>query len=561
MRFTFDGREVPYADGQTVAAALWAAGVRAWRTSRERGAPRGLFCGIGACFDCLSTVDGQPNRRACLVPATPGMVVTSQAGPGTPAAPAGELAAPAERRCDVAVVGAGPAGLAAAATAAQAGLGVVLLDAAPRAGGQFWRHRAGDTGAGHRDWAVFAELRAGVERLVEHRRQTEVWFVEPGFLLHASTGVVRADRLVLATGAYDRTLPFPGWDLPGVVTAGGAQALLKGSGVVVGERVVVAGAGPFLLPVAAGLLAAGTRVEGVYEAGDPRGYLGRRRPTLAALAGRLPEAARYARVLARHRVPYHTRHTVVAARGGGSLSEVEVARVDVAGRVVPGSSRRIACDALAVGWGFTPSLELPLALGCATWVGHDGSLVVAVDPAGRTSVPGVYAAGEVTGVGGAELAVAEGRLVGAALALAYLRPAPFAAVELTRLLTRRAALRRFAAAMHAVHAPPAGWPEQLAGDTLVCRCEEVPYARVVEAVRELGASDARSVKLFARPGMGWCQGRVCGFATAVLTARLRGRPVEEGDLGAFAARPLAQPVTLGDLAGGSTPWSGGPSTS
>ncbi|HET8660495.1 MAG TPA: FAD-dependent oxidoreductase [Micromonosporaceae bacterium] len=566
MRFTFDGREIPYADGQSVAAALWAAGVRSWRTSRERAAPRGLFCGIGACFDCLSTVDGQPNRRACLVPAAPGMAVTSQAGPGTPAAPAGSggpaaapsapaggpaaTSTPVERRCDVAVVGAGPAGLAAAATAAGAGLGVVLLDAAPRAGGQFWRHRAGDTGAGHRDWAVFAGLRAEVERLVEHWRQTEVWFVEPGFLLHTSTGVVRADRLVLATGAYDRTLPFPGWDLPGVVTAGGAQALLKGSGVVVGERVVVAGAGPFLLPVAAGLLAAGARVEGVYEAGDPRGYLGRRRPTLAALAGRLPEAARYAGVLARHRVPYHTRHTVLAARGEGALSEVEVARVDRAGRAVPGSRRRIACDALAVGWGFTPSLELPLALGCATWVGHDGSLVVAVDPAGRTSVPGVYAAGEVTGVGGAELAVAEGRLVGAALARERRRPAPFGAVELTRLLTRRAALRRFAAAMHAVHAPPAGWPERLAGDTPVCRCEEVPYSAVVEAVDELGATDGRSVKLFARPGMGWCQGRVCGYATAVLAAQLCGRPVAESDLGAFAARPLAQPVTLGDLAGG-----------
>lgn len=563
MRFTFDGREIPYAAGQTVAAALWAAGVRTWRTSRERAGPRGLFCGIGACFDCLSTIDGQSNRRACLVPATPGMVVTSQAGPGTPPAPVGELAAhaagpaapaaggpaaPAERRCDIAVVGAGPAGLAAAATAAQAGLGVVLLDAAPRAGGQFWRHRAGDTGAGHRDWAVFTELRAEVERLAEHRPQTGVWFVEPGFRLHTSTGLVRADRLVLATGAYDRTLPFPGWDLPGVVTAGGAQALLKGSGVVVGERVVVAGAGPFLLPVAAGLLAAGTRVEGVYEAGDPRGYLGR--GTLAPLAGKLPEAAQYAAVLARHRVPYRTRRTVVAARGDGSLSEVEVARLDQAGRVAPGSNRRIACDALAVGWGFTPQLELPLALGCATRMGHDGSLVVAVDPAGRTSVPNVYAAGEVTGVGGAELAVAEGRLVGAALALAYLRPAPFGEAELTRLLTRRAALRRFAAAMHAVHAPPAGWPEQLAGDTLVCRCEEVPYSRVVAAVGELGATDARSVKLFARPGMGWCQGRVCGFATAVLTARLCGQPVGKGDLGAFAARPLAQPVTLGDLAEG-----------
>jgi NADPH-dependent 2,4-dienoyl-CoA reductase/sulfur reductase-like enzyme len=461
-----------------------------------------VFCGIGVCFGCLATIDGT-NQRTCLAP---------------PEADPGEFT----ERHDVAVIGAGPAGLAAAATAIRAGLDVVLLDAGPRPGGQYWRHR--DTMP-----AGLARLWSTVEPA--HRPDTPVWFAEKGFRLHTPRGVVTADRLVIATGAYDRALPFPGWDRPGVVTAGGAQALLKGSGVLVGTRVVVAGAGPFLLPVAAGLAKAGARVVGVYEAGHPLRYLAH----AGAAVRKLPEAARYAARLARYRVPYHPRHAVVAAQGD-PVSTVEVARWD--GR---GARRRVDCDAVAVGWGFTPQLELPLALGCETRLDVDGSLVVTVDAAGATSVPGVYAAGEVTGVGGADLAVTEGRLVGAALAH---RTAP------GNLLARRAALRRFAAVMHAVHAPPPGWADWLTGDTVVCRCERVPYSRITAAVRDLGATDGRTVKMFARPGMGWCQGRVCGFPTAALAARLCERDVTAADVASFAHRPLALPVTLGQLAGG-----------
>jgi NAD(P)H-nitrite reductase large subunit len=208
----------------------------------------------------------------------------------------------------------------------------------------------------------------------------------------------------------------------------------------------------------------------------------------------------------------------------------------------------VACDAVAVGYGFTPQLELPLALGCATRLDVDGNLAIEVDVAGRTSVPGVYAAGEVTGVGGADLALAEGRLVGVVAALATGRPAPYPDLELNRLLSRRAAQRRFALLMHEVHAPPAGWVSWLDPRTTVCRCEEVPLARLRAAVTELGATDARTVKGLCRPGMGWCQGRVCGYATAALTAHLNGRALDPADLETFARRPVAQPVTLAELA-------------
>jgi D-hydroxyproline dehydrogenase subunit alpha len=479
---------------------------------------------------------------------------------------------------EVAVVGAGPAGLAAAVTAAQAGCRVVLLDAAPRIGGQFWRHRDDDDG-GHRDWDAFAGLRAALLRsTVDYRPGAAVWLAEPAgstgagvgggargaeddrtgsapspaFRLHTADGAVMARLLVLATGAYDRVLPFPGWDLPGVVTLGAAQALLSGSGVPVGRRVVVAGAGPFLLPVATGLLAAGAGVVGVYEAGDPRRYA-RSPRTLAGVSGKLREAAGYVAVLARHRVPYLTGQVVVAAHGTSAVEAVDVARLGPDGAPLPGTVRRQECDAVAVGFGFTPSLELPLALDCKARLDVDGNLVLIADVAGQTTVPGVYAAGEVTGVGGATLALVEGQLVGAVTAVASGRPAPIGESETTRLLGRRAAMRRFAALMHEIHSPPAGWTSWLTDGTAVCRCEEVPVSRIRGAVTDFGATDAAAVGALSRAGTGWCQGRVCGFATAVLTAQACARALSEADLAAFALRPLAQPVRLGDLSGDEQP--------
>lgn len=587
----FDGEPVAAAPGQTVAAVLWAAGVRSWRTSRVAGAPRGLFCGIGACHECLATIDGEPNQRSCLIPARPDMVVTHQHGTGhapplpAAAAPAvatvpgetapGETAVlpgtavpatvqakavvPGERRIapagsattklDVAVVGGGPAGLAAAVTAARAGCTVALLDSAPQLGGQFWRHHD-DSGRGHRDWSVFAALRAELVDLgVEYHAGAAVWFVEPnppGYLLQVTGAApVWARRLVFATGAYDRPLPFPGWDLPGVVTTGAAQALLKGSGVAVGSRMVVAGAGPFLLPVAVGLVESGVRVAGVYEAGDPLRYA--RRPGAIAV-GKLREAIGYAVKLARYRVPYRTRHAVVAATGAPTVSSVDIMRLDRNGWPIARSRRAVGCDAVAVGYGFTPQLELPMALGCDTRLDVDGNLVLEVDSAGRTSVPDVYAAGEVTGVGGAALALTEGRLVGVVVALAAGRQSPYTELELSKFLHRQAGQRRFARLMHEVHAPPAGWLSWLAPDTVVCRCEEVPEEQIRAAVSDQGATDARTVKNLSRAGMGWCQGRICGYATAAHTARLCGRTLAADDLAAFARRPIAQPVTLAEVA-------------
>ncbi|MFH8727169.1 NAD(P)/FAD-dependent oxidoreductase [Streptomyces termitum] len=447
---------------------------------------------------------------------------------------------------DLAVVGAGPAGLAAAVTAATLGLAVALLDAGTRPGGQYYRHPDPVLGAArpealHHDWTAFAgraaELRAHARAgRVRYLPGHQVWSVTGSgtdWTVHAradeaAARPVRARAVLLATGAYERQLPFPGWTLPGVVGAGGAQAMLKSGLVLPGRRVVVAGSGPLLLAVAASLAAAGARVPAVVEAAGYAPYA-RHTGTLLRNPGKLVEGAVHGGALLRHRVRPLLRHAVVAAHGTGRVEAVTVARLDRDWRPVPGTGRRVPCDALAVGHGLVPELSLATALGCATRTAADGTVALVLTPGLRTSVPGVWAAGETGGVGGAQLALIEGEIAAHTVAG---RAVP------AGLVRGRERLRAFADVMGAAHRPGPGWTDWLREETAVCRCEEVSAGCVREAVAELGATDARTVKLLTRAGMGWCQGRMCGPAVAALA----------GDGPAPDRRPLACPVPLRQLA-------------
>ncbi|MGW6572917.1 FAD/NAD(P)-dependent oxidoreductase [Streptomyces sp. NPDC054945] len=490
---------------------------------------------------------------------------TDPSGPAalsTPAAAAGPGPAdgPAPT-ADLAVVGAGPAGLAAAVTAAGLGLRVTLLDAGDRPGGQFYRHPAPGLGAArpealHHGWPEFATREAALRAHVSAGRITylplhHVWTVAPGraavthrgsaapaaeWILHAVAGhapeeraaAVTARAVLIATGAYERQLPFPGWTLPGVVGAGGAQAMLKGGLVLPGERVVVAGSGPLLLAVAGSLAAAGATVPAVVEAAAYTAYAGQV-PALLRNPGKFVEAAGYGGALARHHVRLLTRHAVTEAHGTDRVEAVTVARLDRDWRPLPGTARRIPCDALAVGHGLVPQLELATGLGCETRPSADGTVALVLDAEQRTSVPGIWSAGETGGVGGAQLAMIEGEL--AAHSVAGAPPG-------ARLTRRRARLRAFADAMATAHRPGEGWTGWLRDDAVVCRCEEVPAGRIREATDDLGARDARTVKLLTRAGMGWCQGRMCGPAVAALAGE---EPTPD-------RRPLSCPVPLRHLA-------------
>lgn len=412
---------------------------------------------------------------------------------------------------DVGIVGAGPGGMAAAAALAAAGFTVVVLDEAPRAGGQIFRQmpigaRAAiqeppSHHAGHTLLGAFERSR------VQLVSGATVWDAQPGRLWFEHDGVsklLRCQRIVLAPGAYDRCIPFPGWTLPGVLTAGALQVMVRGFGVVPGQRALVAGSGPLLLPTVTALLAAGVKVVAALEA-TSRWRALRALPAVLGNGGRLREAFWYARQLLRAGVRLQWGWTVFGCEGQGRVQRAVIGKVDATGRPRRDTARTIEVDVVGVGFGLVPSIELGLRLGCAARVSAvRGGHCLSVDGEQRTSVAGVFAAGEIVGIGGAATAIAEGELAAAAIVREVRGSAVPAAI-----VQRVVAERRGADAMLSAFAPLPGLHELAQPDTIVCRCEDVPLAQA-RAAAALHGDSLRAIKVGCRAGMGPCQARICG---------------------------------------------------
>ena len=459
------------------------------------------------------------------------------------------------RRVPLVVLGAGPAGVAAARVAVDARVPVVLVDLGVRTGGQYHRRepdafRTERPGALHHGWERFADDMARLERSPRftHVPTAGVWGVQRladgGVRIatdRADLPLLESDAVIVATGANERVVPFPGWDLPGVITVGGAQALLKGQGMRPGRAVVVAGAGPLLLPVAAALARVRTRIVALADANDPRAWLAGS-PRGVPLA-KLREGTEHLATLARHGVRLRTRTAAVAAHGDGRVEEVVLARLERDWTPIAGSERTVTADALATSHGFVPDVGLAVTLGCRLDV-HDATApCVAVDALQATSVANVWAAGEITGIGSADVADHEGRVAGLAAARALGGDVTEEALE--RAVARRRADAAFVRRLSRVLSVGDGWTSWLTPDTVVCRCEEVTLATVDEAIVRRGATDLRSVKLTTRCGMGHCQARMCAANVAGLITARTGRP--PADAGALDRRPVSHPVPLGRL--------------
>ncbi|WP_238324447.1 FAD-dependent oxidoreductase [Pseudacidobacterium ailaaui] len=411
------------------------------------------------------------------------------------------------QRFDIVVAGGGPAGMAAAVSAAECGKQVAIVDDNLAPGGQIWRGK--DIPATAKEWQARVNT-ANVTYLQGARI-----FAQP------APAVVRAEqngdhldiayqKLILATGARERFLPFPGWTLPNVLGTGGLQALVKSGLSVQGKSVVVAGSGPLLLAVAAYLRAHGAKVLAICEQA-PFLRLLTFATSLVTDREKLRQAIAYKlQMLA---VPFHTSCWPVSAQGRGKLESVTLRKGN--------RTWTIVCDYLACGFHLVPNTELAELLGCRI---ADGK--VAVDEWQQTSVLNVYCAGEPTGIGGVELALIEGQIAGYASAGEQDKARAF--------FHERANRRDFARKLEETFALDPALKELASDDTFVCRCEDVPY-------RALKHEDSwRAAKLHTRCGMGPCQGRICGPATEFLFGWSTG-----------SVRPPIFPTTLSCL--GATP--------
>jgi len=583
VKITYAGRPLEATATDTVASALVAAGELACRETLD-GERRGLFCGMGVCQECLVEVDGVPGQRACMTPVRDGMTVERQparpdlaalaaradapaagAALGEPAASAPSDTAPApkparERVCDLLVVGGGPAGLAAAVAAAEAGLDVVLADERAKPGGQYYKQPPEALVADEQ--RLDAQYRSG-RRLIARARAAgvellsgvQVWGAPAvgELLATAADGdwTLRPRKLVVAAGAYERGVPLPGWTLPGVMTTGAAQTLLRAYQVAPGTRVLVSGNGPLNMQVAAELVRGGAKVVALAELArltDPR-----RAPALARMAAAAPDlivqGAGYGATLARGRVPVLHGRALVRAEGDGRVQRATVAKIGADGRAVPGSEKTFEVDAVCVGFGFLPSNELARSLGAThRYSRQEGGFVVERTARGRTSVDGLWVVGDGGGIGGARVAQAAGTLAGLDVVRSLgRRPRPEQAADERAAERAHARASRFQEALWSAYAAPRVVDQLAEPDTPICRCENVPL-RAVEEAFDAGLSHIGAVKRVTRAGMGGCQGRYCGGLLAELGARRAGRAPEELDL--FAPSAPFKPQRIDDLAAG-----------
>jgi NADPH-dependent 2,4-dienoyl-CoA reductase/sulfur reductase-like enzyme len=457
---------------------------------------------------------------------------------------------------DLAVIGAGPAGLAAALVASDFGLKVTLLDESPVAGGQYIVDQPGRNPL--RAFSVTERhgdelLRCVAEAPITWWPETLVWHLGSDLTLSlyrrgAVTSPLRAGAVILATGAREQVVPFPGWTLPGVMTVGGAQLLAKRHGIIPGRRVLLAGSGPLLLPAAVSLAEYGAEVVGILEATHPAAWL-RHGPAVWGNWDRLNEGRHYISALHKAHVPYHFGRTVIRAEGGDRLAAAVVVQLDGQGNPVHGSEERVPVDTLCVSFGLLPNIELAQVAGAALrFEPGCGGWIPQLDKNGQTSVPGLFVVGEASRVAGAATAMMEGYLAGLAAAC---HVGAFTQPELdgeARLVTRhRRRLARFGAMLNTLFAPPPGLSAVTTDDTLICRCEEVTAGEVRAAIRQ-GAVTLDALKTRTRVGQGPCQGRTCGPILARMIAQEAGQRV--ADAGLFSVRPPVKPVPVAALAGG-----------
>ncbi|RDJ21722.1 FAD-binding protein [Bosea caraganae] len=452
---------------------------------------------------------------------------------------------------DLLIVGAGPAGMAAAVTARQNGLDVLVIDDQPAPGGQIWR--SVETVAATKRGALLGEAYAAGQASAAAFRASgavyepgsQLWQIEPGFRAFVTRDrqarVIKARAVILATGAQERPAPFPGWTLPGVLTVGAAQILLKNAGEIPEKPVWIAGSGPLPLLYMTQLLKAGGRVAGYLDT-TPKGRLMAALPHLPGALGAMGDLLKglgWKAALKRAGVPVVKHVAEIEAVGTDKVEQLRY-------RTANGREAIVSAEVVLVHEGVVPSIHPPLALGCKVeWSDVQACYVPVLDSWGESSQDYVFVAGDGAGIAGAKAAELRGHIAALRAAVKLGRLGEGAADEraapLRSSLGRELALRPFLDTLFAprpqVFAPP--------DETIVCRCEEVSAQEIRDLVK-LGRPGPNQVKAFTRAGMGPCQGRQCGYTITHILAQAENRP--PGEVGFYRVRPPLKPVTLGELA-------------
>ncbi len=448
------------------------------------------------------------------------------------------------------VIGAGPAGMAAAVTAADAGIDVAVVDEQAQPGGQIYRNiGASPLASAELLGPDYVDGRALLARFcaapIDYYSNASVWFLDRARELGIVTGGrhrrLRAATVVIASGARERAVPFPGWELPGVMTAGAGQILLKSAALVPSAPPVLAGSGPLLLLLAWQYLRAGVPLAALVEttpvANRLRALL--QLPRALAAADYLAKGLRLIMAIRRAAVPWFRGAANLRARGTNHVAALEFEHRN--------RHMRVETSLLLVHHGVVPALELAAAAGCEIdWNDAQQCWHPRCDGFGESSIEGIFVAGDGGAIGGAAVAALDGELA----ALAVLerlgridaeerarRARPLVHARRRHLAIRPLLDRQYRIPDNALHP---------ASDTLVCRCEELRAADI-EAAAALGAPGPNQVKAFTRCGMGPCQGQSCGATLEAICAQARGLAPGQGER--LRARPPVKPVTLGELAG------------
>jgi D-hydroxyproline dehydrogenase subunit alpha len=463
---------------------------------------------------------------------------------------------------DLVVVGAGPAGIEAAVAASQNGLKVVLLDSYSLPGGQYYKQLPREFKS---ELATDLE-QEGAEHIskidsdqVAYYSDTLVWGAFPsddsdGWLLGVygpdAPRQIETKAVILASGAYDTPVPFPGWTLPGVMTAGAGQIMVKNQRVSPGQRVVVTGSGPLHLALAAYLVHAGVKVVGFYHTPLSIGKMIQHIPSAWGQWERMKEGFSYWRTLSKAGVPVKIGWGVVKALGENAVEEAIVGRLDSDWNVIAGTEKQLNVDAVIVWNGLLCNNGLSRMVGCQHRIDpRMGGVIPVRDETMQTTCENFYVVGDAAMIGGVGLAKAEGRIAGlsAAWRAGLLTDAEKKkqAASLAPVIRRE---RRFAQMFGDLFAPRVGLQNLPDENTVICRCEEITLGDIREAIHR-GARSVNEVKMLTRSGMGNCQGRICEMRVAQTILALSGDPdLSLENVGSYTTRPPLHPLPVSVLA-------------